>query len=145
MKKTVALLTVLAVLMLALNIAVAESSSLLQWHPEVLDIHFPKAIVQDQQYVRDQWYGTDVNCLGLLCTGGANLRSYPTTESIVYIDQHGDQNTMHPTIIAKLTRNETVYVNFKCYCNGYEWYYVTRSDGYVGFVSAKRILLFPGR
>lgn len=163
MKKAVVLISMLLVLVFAVN-AVADTrmvvvngkwwveddagnrypttSKPLEWKTERFDPYFPVSVVQDQSKMCERCYGIPVDCLGLVCSAGANLRSEMTIKGTP-VTKNGRQDIEDGTIADKVHGNVTVYVNFRCYDSTGEWYFVTCSDGSTGFIMAKRILLFP--
>lgn len=163
MKKAVVLIIMLLVLMFAVN-AVADTrmvvvngkwwveddygnlypttSKPLEWKTERFNPNFPMNVVQDQSYQCTLCNGIPVECLGLVCSAGANLRSTMKISGTP-VTKNGRQDIEDSTIDKKIHGNETVYVHFRCYANTGEWYFVTDSEGISGFIMVKRILLFP--
>ena len=180
MKKAVAMLMIVTLLMCTISAALADR--IVEFHDELwvvdssgalshrynggngrpivfkrerVNRNFPANVMRDTRQLCNEYYGQEINCIGIACTAGSNLRSRPdksgrqvvagysgVTEEyqypIVKLDVVGG------SIIGKIGGNETIFVCFSIYAtDGDEYYYVIRSSGEEGFVAAKRILVFP--
>ena len=164
MKRAIAILMMLAVLMTATNVLADSTwfdgwnwwvvdnqgfihpikSHPLQWKTDRLNRDFPTSVVKNTSKLRKQMNGEAMDCLGLVSTAGSNLRSKPNGAGHLIYDQNWDQDYVDGSIVRKLKADTTVYINFKVFdTNGKEWYYATCSDGQSGYLQGDRILLFP--
>lgn len=140
MKKAAAILITLMVIMTAASGMACEGCSWedyrdtepLTWKTYLVSNNFPESVIRDVSALCQSYHGTQIECLGLTCNKGSNLRA---------VTNFRDSGS---SILRKLHANITVYVHFSFYdANGNEWYYVTCSDGLEGFLLASRILLIP--
>lgn len=113
----------------------------LTWNVYLANYNFPENVITDVSDICEQYHGTPVGCFGLTPSAGSNLRSVPNIDGNLIYGKTG-QEYNHQTIIRKLHGNVTVYINFRFYDgSGNEWYYATCSDGVMGLLLAKRIML----
>lgn len=96
----------------------------------LLDQGFPTWVASmDVSSIREKWHGTPIGLLGLSSDKGINLRTMP--------------NLKDSTRGIQLHAGTTVYVYFKCYNIGREWYYASTAEGQCGFLNAKFLQLYP--